>query len=461
MQDLGPLMILPTTGSTQTRAMGFFEQISIKHLNEYHPCDSWRKTLMYFSQTVPSVRHAATALALIQRRYMDQDSCGLVQPSSFEGWLPDKTPLLHYNRAIELLLNQESGDSLQTTAVTLLVCYLFTCFDHLACNYVQALKHLRGGVELSRSINKTMKDNSSIHDARFSEFRTLICHLTRQIRRLDMQAVMFLVDWTPADLHETFTSQLSSHGGAFESLEQAADQLQILTSRVMGLRNAEQETSSMSLISQPSYSLRESISSRLENWLSLFETTLQQTCSYQTDPGANPLVSLLRLHYTMARILVGTHATGREMDYDELLPQFQRCLALADEVAIAHDSYSGSPKPKFTPEIGIIPVLYMIGAKCRHPTVRREVVDLLRRQSIREAVWDSISTARVLERIIEIEEGEPVEGGTIRTMEQIAAWQRIETLSWVQVVGGQSIGRLDLTYTFCAREATYTESLAI
>jgi hypothetical protein len=58
-------MILPVTGSTQAEAMWFFKYILIKHLNEYRLCESWRKTLMFFSQTVPSVRYAAIALALI------------------------------------------------------------------------------------------------------------------------------------------------------------------------------------------------------------------------------------------------------------------------------------------------------------------------------------------------------------------------------------------------------------
>jgi hypothetical protein len=64
-QNLGPFMILPVTGSTQAEAMWFFKYILIKHLNEYRLCESWRKTLMFFSQTVPSVRYAAIALALI------------------------------------------------------------------------------------------------------------------------------------------------------------------------------------------------------------------------------------------------------------------------------------------------------------------------------------------------------------------------------------------------------------
>jgi hypothetical protein len=53
-------------------------------------------------------------------------------------------------------LDQESGNSTERIAITLLVCYLFTCFDHLAGNYVQAVKHLRGGVELSRNIDKAI-----------------------------------------------------------------------------------------------------------------------------------------------------------------------------------------------------------------------------------------------------------------------------------------------------------------
>lgn len=418
---------------------------------------------MFFSQTVPSVRHAAMALALIHRRYMDRDSSDRVHRSqSFQGWLPDKAPLLHYNRAIQLLLSQQSGDSTQTTAVTLLVCYLFTCFDHLACNYVQAVKHLRGGLELSRNINKAIKNDNCTHDAaKFSGFRTLIYQITRQIRRLDMQAVMFLVDWSPADIQETFMAQLPPCDSVFRSLEQAADHLQILVSRVMSLRNTEQQMSKMGQMSQSPLSLRDGVFEQLETWSTLFENMPQQGGSYETDSGTDPLISVMHLHYIMAWILLSSCGTGREMDYDDFLPQFQRCVALADDVVAAHERYSGSLMPTFTPEIRIIPVLYIIGVKCRHPTVRRKVVSILRRQPIREAVWDSFSAARVVEQVIEIEEGGSGEGGMTQSMKQIAVWQRVETLSWVHVVTGQSAGRLDMEYTFCAREGTCTESLMI
>ncbi|KZL81593.1 c6 transcription [Colletotrichum incanum] len=460
--NLGPFMVLPVTGSAQTEAISFFEFISIKHLNEYHPCESWRRTLMFFSQTVPAVRYAATALALIHRKYLNRDFTDREhQPQSLKDQLPDKAPLLHYNRAIQLLLNQENGDSIETTAVTLLVCYLFTCFDHLAGNYVQAIKHLRGGVELSRNVDKAiLNNNSTYEDAVPSGIHTLMSQVTRQIRRLDIQAVTFLVDWTPADIQDTFVSQLPPFDSAFQSLDQAADHIHILVAQVMRLRNTEQQNSPLGKMPASSSSLRDVISGQLEISSSLFENMLQQGSSHETDPEPYPLISLLRLQHTIAWTLLHTSGPGREMDYDNFLPQFQQCVTLAVDVAAAHVRYSGSLKPSFTPEVGIVPVLYIIGVKCRHPVVRREVLSILRRQPIREAVWDSISAAKVVERVIEIEEGGSKEWDMAQSMDQIVMWQRIETMSWIQV-NGQSAARVDISYTFCGREGMHTESLMI
>ncbi|KAI0818143.1 hypothetical protein GGR55DRAFT_623753 [Xylaria sp. FL0064] len=462
-QNIRPFMILPALESAQTEAMSFFEYISIKHLNEYHPSESWRKTLMFFSQTVPAVRYAAMALALIHRNHLDHELSDRVhRPQPPKNWSPNKTPLLYYNRAIKLLLNQESGDSIETTAITLLVCYLFTCFDQLAGNYVQAIKHLRGGVELSRNIDKAiLSNNDTCDDVKPSGIRTLISQVTGQIRRLDMQAVAFLTDWTPVDLQETIVSQIQPVDRAFQSLNQAADRLYVLVAHVMGLHYSGQQVPPTSETQPSPAFLKNIVLGELETWSILFENMLQQGSSYEKDSENYPLVSLLRLHHTIAWILLSSYGPGREMEYDNFLLLFQQCVALADDMAAAHERYSGSLKPTFTPDIGIIPVLYITGAKCRHPTVRRQVLNILRRQPMREAIWDSICAARVLERIIEIEEGGSEDGKMAQSMEQIAVWQRVEIVSWVQVVSGQSAPRLDLTYTLCAREGVYTESLML
>ncbi|KAK9413275.1 putative Transcription factor domain-containing protein [Seiridium unicorne] len=462
--DLGPFMILPVTTSTETEAIAFFEYVSIKHMNVYYRCESWRKTLMFFCQTVPSVRYAAIALALIYRNHLDRNSSDLVhQQQSSKGRIPDKAALLHYNRAIQLLLDQGIGDSTEITAITLLVCYLFTCLDHLAGNYVQAMKHLRGGVELARNIDKAIPSNNNTYDdSKPSGVRTLVGHVTRQIHRLDMQAVAFLVDWTPANAQGVHISQLPPSDGAFWSFEQAADHLHILVARVMGLRNGAQQNSPTDNMPPLPWSLRDTVLGQLGTWSSLFENMLQQARFYEKNPESDRCTLLLRLHHLIVWTLLSSYGPDGEMEYDTFLPQFQQCVALAGDVAAAHERYSGSfLMPIFTPEIGIVPVLYMIGVKCRHPVVRREVLTTLRRQPIRGAVWDSTLAARVVERVIEIEEGGSEEGKMIQSMEQIAAWQRIEDMSWVHVVSGQSAPRLDIKYTFCTREGTHLESLIL
>ncbi|RAL13151.1 Zn(II)2Cys6 transcription factor, partial [Aspergillus homomorphus CBS 101889] len=426
MQNLGSLMILPVAGSTEAEAMCFFEDIAIKRLNPYRPCVAWRKTLMFFSQTMPSVRHAAIALASIHRNYLDRHSHNRVyQPAFSKDQLQDPAPLLHYNRAIQLLLNPTSGDSAETTAVTLLVCYLFTCIDHLAGDNVQAVKHLRGGVALSRNIDNATFHNCNTNDTLSSGADAVIRQVTHQIRRLDMQAVMFLVDWTPANMQDAFTSHLAlSDRSTFRSLDQAADHLQILVAQVMRLRNTGQQMSPTGTMPPLPPSLKDSVLRQLGTWMRLFERfLLHQGIPRKSDAETTPLVPLLRLQHTIAWILLNGYGPGKEMDYDKYLAKFQDCVALAREVAAADQRDPGAERSTFTPEIGLIPVLYIIGVKCRHPVVRRQVLGILRRQRIREAAWDSIITARVVERVIEIEEGTVGERQMVQCMGQIPMGQ--------------------------------------
>ncbi|KAL4756975.1 Zn(II)2Cys6 transcription factor domain-containing protein [Aspergillus foveolatus] len=432
LQNLGPFMILPVTGSGQAEAMCFFEYYSIRHLNEYRPCESWRETL---------ILDAPNYLA-------SHSSNSLSRQQTLKDSLPDRTPLLYYNRAIQLLLSQESGDSTEVTAITLLVRYLLICFDYLAGNDVQAMNHLRGGVELSCNIDKLILNNSTYGNDQPSETHTLIC-----------KAVTFLVDWTQVDIQEIFKVELPLSDSSFWPLDQAADHLQILVARVMRLCNTKQQISPMDKMAPLPSSFGDIVLVQLETWSRLFENILQQNSFYATNPKTSPLVSLLRLQHTVVWILLSSCAPGKEMESDNFMPQFQQCIALGGDVAAAHERHSGSSRLTFTPETGIVPVLYTIGVKCRHPMVRRDVLSILRRHPIREAVWDSISTARVIERVIEIEEDRSRDGHMIQCMTQIPVWQRIEALSWVLVSDEQPATRLDIMYTLCGQEGMHIEAL--
>ncbi|PSR88693.1 hypothetical protein BD289DRAFT_341582, partial [Coniella lustricola] len=57
-----------------------------------------------------------------------------------------------------------------------------------------------------------------------------------------------------------------------------------------------------------------------------------------------------------------------------------------------------------------LPIIYIFGLKCVQPAVRYEALNVLRRQAIRGAVGDSMTAARVVERVVEVEDRGSAEG---------------------------------------------------
>mgnify|MGYP005989062569 CR=1 FL=1 len=417
---------------------------------------------MYFSQTIPSVRHATIAVALLHRSHLDGGNTYAANHRSSV----QETALFHNTRAMQLLLHQSPTDEKSDQmAIVLLVCYLFICFDHLAGTDVQALQHLEAGVKLSRTLIKTFDSGRQTNgQGGFSAIDIFIRQVASRIRRLDMQTIMFLTDRTPVGAQETSNTRLTASNDAFWSVDEATDSLLPLIARVMQLFYASHECPPADIVSFSSQATTTLV--ELESWLIRFEAMmeLQQSGSslLSTGSGDYPIAALLRLQYTIGTILLKCLGPDREMNYDLFLPQFEQCVALARIVMEAHEQYSGSNHPTFTPEVGVLPVLYIMGAKCRHPQIRREIVKILKRQLIREAVWNSIWAAAVLERIIDIEErGLDAERSPVQEMGEISASQRIEAVSWLHVPDAHSTDRLDVTYIFCGQSRIHEETIFV
>jgi hypothetical protein len=73
------------------------------------------------------------------------------------------------------------------------------------------------------------------------------------------------------------------------------------------------------------------------------------------------------------------------------------------------DGKSRARKVTFNIDTGIIPPLYFVAVKCRHSLIRRRAIACLNVTERQEGIWNSRLTARVAERVMEIEEG--VEAG--------------------------------------------------
>jgi hypothetical protein len=62
------------------------------------------------------------------------------------------------------------------------------------------------------------------------------------------------------------------------------------------------------------------------------------------------------------------------------------------------------PSKLFSFELGIIPPMEVVARKCRYPKIRRKALEMLRQSPKRECLFDSMYSAILDERVMELEE---------------------------------------------------------
>lgn len=115
-------------------------------------------------------------------------------------------------------------------------------------------------------------------------------------------------------------------------------------------------------------------------------------------------VSLLRIRYLTALIVISTGLYAEEIIYDRFLLEFRTVVSLTTDILGRRDP-SPTDHVGFSLDGGIIHPLYLAAAKCRSPEVRRRAIELLYSFPGSEGAWEGPMLARISERVMEIEEG--------------------------------------------------------
>lgn len=157
---------------------------------------------------------------------------------------------------------------------------------------------------------------------------------------------------------------------------------------------------------------------RLNQWSKAFEALVSETPIGVNFHG----LQVLRMH----RIVVGLNfsidqirAKVDECVWDNHMSAFRAIINIAESIALPESTSLGSKKrfTVFSMDSGTMVGLYTVATKCRDGFIRRQALDLMRREDRQEGVWNSILTSRVAQRQMEIEEeglgGGMVEAGDI------------------------------------------------
>lgn len=75
--------------------------------------------------------------------------------------------------------------------------------------------------------------------------------------------------------------------------------------------------------------------------------------------------------------------------------------------------HSNTPRPVFTVAMDIVSPLFLISARCRDSNLRRRALAMLKICGRKEGIWDSYLSAKVAEKIIELEESGASQDGHI------------------------------------------------
>lgn len=106
-------------------------------------------------------------------------------------------------------------------------------------------------------------------------------------------------------------------------------------------------------------------------------------------------------------------------EFDEMVECARQATALATCTTTTNTNV-----PQFHMDMGVVPILFAVVARCRDPFIRRKAIHVMTSTSVQEGFWNSMLTARVAQRLVDVEES----GLVVLKASDIPPQRRIRTV---------------------------------
>lgn len=344
----------------------------------------WNGLVIKLSVTEPAVRHAMLAVSSLHECVETKLKRGRERDRSFA--------YREYTNAIASLRNWAPGD--EPSAIPLLVCILFVCFEFLADREAASQMHICQG----RKILSGLGHGNSPTMEMIKE------SLVPIYARLSLASFLF-GSW-PATIPEhlvvcatvplVFTSLAQARTVLYHIQDEA---IQFITRGGIAVFSPETTEEEMRQLQEQQTRLL----ATLGRWNASF-TVLAAT----SPPAKLNAMNLLRIYYQASSIWASNALQPLETAYDAHLVGFANIISLASSI-VNSPTYQDSKQSAFTFETELVAPVYWTCTKCRHPVLRRAALGLLRRDQVRrrrENLWHADGAIAVATRVIEMEEAE-------------------------------------------------------
>ncbi|KUI56246.1 Transcriptional regulatory protein moc3 [Cytospora mali] len=405
---LGPLLEYSTP--EETRSFYFFQNVTAPYISGNFDAIFWRTVVLQISQTEPAVKHAVLAVSSLHESLTSSPFADSTTPSF---------ALQQYSKAIAYILDQ-MRNPLTKPLASLITCVLFVCIEFMQGKDKESLIHLEQGRQLLTRLDRRHNNPG---------MECIVRYIDPLYSRLSLASFLFNTSPVPAPNPQRPRSEIPD---TFESIEdlwtclrEFMEQAFRFTQRAQPAKNSSdsipRETMQMLEVEQDSLLSR---LAKLNVAFSLFRAS-------RSKPSPEDAHLVLQMYLYAQYIWLSTALSSSEVVYDDYLSSFAAIVPLAAayldletssqyQQAPAQPSVLPTESSQHMPEIEhrvdgkvnnfafethIIPPLYYVATKCRHPLIRRSALNLLRRNTLRrEKLWQASVMGALAGHIVSREE---------------------------------------------------------
>ncbi|KAL3294643.1 C6 zinc finger domain protein [Colletotrichum asianum] len=386
---LNPLALNEREG----RAYRFFQIIGAPALSSGFECEFWGRLVLQLANADDAIFHATVALGILLE---DMHNWPISWPVPRQAPPTERTAdaLRHYQTALQQLFVPVVGKE-SVNAISLASAVVFACIETLCGSARNATKLISSGIGILTQLEASILSLANLES--FAPFVSVFVRLDSYMREVCNPRIP---DSAGKSLTATQLLQTEHHvrpkppvfrhirpcPPVFGSLREANRQLEILENLCLFV--VEQQEKPREVQSMPT---RTSCQSMYQDWLEAFNASSIST----NDENSHALLHIRRLDLYLT--LHGPEDTCPQSGWDYFLPEFIEMLTNGS-------SASRWQHMSFVLGGGFIMPLCRLALRCRHPSTRRAAIHILRGARRRDGQLEGMLAARVLERIVDVEE---------------------------------------------------------
>lgn len=381
------------------RAYDFCRRQTTHDIATHHLTRFWTHTVLAACHEEPVILHAMLALSGAHRFYCDAQG-GLSPSRSAEPAMYS-----HYGKAVRLLQDRMLAKSLAECQTILIACLVLLTFDVIQGRYREALVHLNHGRRILKELQGCRSDVSGMTGLYLPlKAESTLDELAYSFAIMDLQSVTFgsevLQFRLMGDQDEVDPSK-HKIPRSFGNLDEAWRCILLLLNEVHYFAITISQRQKIEPSDDESLRIWQGrVLGYLRQWKQAFNNGPLRTVAFGTNlnPAWHDRSAQLRLMHTYLTVIARVILSGDdEMVYDSLMPEYSKITALCEDLA--------GRLPSIKLDAVVIPALYYVGGRCRHPGLRRRVLQVLSRVG-REGHWDGRQIERLTREKVRLEEEE-------------------------------------------------------